>query len=123
MTSILESVREGMTVRDRDGHDLGTVDFVHFSDEDPDRPGPETVTAGPDEARSRNSLFDIIAEAFRTHDVPDEMRQRLLRNGFLRIDPHGVLAAERYVMPDQIDRVSGNDVVLNTGKDELARRV
>ena len=122
MSDVLIQIREGMTVRDRDGNDLGKVDFVHFSDEDPGTPGPETLTAGADPREDRHSILDVVADALGAHHVPEELRQRLLRNGFLRVD-RGLFGHDRYVLPDQIASVRDGEVILSASRDDLVRRV
>ncbi|HUG63484.1 MAG TPA: hypothetical protein VMP03_16680 [Methylomirabilota bacterium] len=122
MADILLNIREGMTVRDSAGEIVGSVEFIHFSDEDSARPGPETATTGMDPASARLSLIDIIADAFRDHHVPDELREHLLRSGFIRIDAKGMFAADRYVLPDQIQSVSGDEVQLGVTRDQLVMR-
>lgn len=40
----------------------------------------------------------------------------------MRIDAHGIFAADRYVTPEQIDSVSGDGLLLNVTKDELVKK-
>jgi hypothetical protein len=121
MTTILDQIREGMTICDPAGNDIGTVDFVRLSDEDPATPGPEVVTADPLPRDTGNTLIGALADAFRTDDIPDTLRDRLLREGFIRVDVAGLFAADRYVMPDQIASVSGDKVTLAVDKESLMR--
>jgi hypothetical protein len=53
--------------------------------------------------------------------VPETLRERLLRQGFLRIDSTSLFAADRYVMPDQIVDVSEGRVTLRVTRDELIK--
>jgi hypothetical protein len=39
----------------------------------------------------------------------------------VRIDSDGLFQADRYVMPEQIDSVSGDDVMLNVTKEQLIK--
>ena len=48
-------------------------------------------------------------------------RQRLLLQGFVRIDANGLFAADRYVTPEQIASVSADGLMLNVSKDELVK--
>jgi hypothetical protein len=110
----LARIEEGMKVFDREHHHIGNVDRVQMSDDDPAT--PEVEAAEPASLRQRDdSLIDNIAEAFAPDTLPDEVRERLLQQGFVRID-------DRYVTPDQILSVSDDEVVLNVGKDELIKR-
>lgn len=122
MSNPLSQVRKGMRVSDSAGKEIGTVDWVHLSDEDPDTPQAETVTPGAVDYRERTSLIDFIANAFRVDDVPEVLQNRLLRDGFLRVDADGLFAADRYVLPEQIRSVSDDQVMLGVTKDDLVKR-
>ena len=122
MSTILEEIRKGMTVCDPSGAEIGTVEFVHLSDEEPSTPSSQPVTASPSAQEQRHSLVDFLADAFRTDEVPEPLRARLLRHGFMRVDAAGLFSTDRYVMPDQIASVSGDQVTLAVGKDVLAKR-
>ena len=119
--NFLANVREGMKVFDRLQHEIGTVDRVQMSDDNPATPETEQVEAKPLDPR-RDSLIDNVAEVFAPDDLPDEVRERLLQQGFLRIDSKGLFAADRYVLPDQILSVSGDAVTLNVSHDELMKK-
>lgn len=118
MTDKLSAVREGMAVRDRTGAHIGTVDFVRLSDEAGDTPHP---TASAEVDRSQAPFIAAVADAFTVDKVPEVLRQRLLRTGFLRLDADGLFASDRYIMPEQIEAVD-DEVRLAVGKDELIRR-
>ena len=122
MTTILEEVRKGMTVCDPSGAEIGTVEFVHLTEEDPSTPGSEPATVSPAERQQSYSPVGYIADAFRTDEVPEPLRERLLRHGFIRVDAAGLFAADRYVLRDQIASVSGDRVTLTVGEDELVKR-
>jgi hypothetical protein len=107
MESILNQIREDMEVLAPDGSRIGTVEYVHFGDEDPSTPQAESPTVSP-AVRQNRTIMDTMAEAFRADEVPEELQDRLLRNGFVRVDASGLFAADRYVLPDQIASVSGD---------------
>lgn len=119
MSSFLEQIREGMKVYDRSQAEIGRVEVVKFSDEDPETPEPEIVDVNPIEREKRQTLLDIIAALFRDDALPEELRERLLREGFVRVDATGLLQPDRYVLPDQIASVSGDRVMLKVDKAEL----
>jgi len=109
--SILSQIHEGMEVYDREGQKVGTVEHVQFGDEDPTNPGVETRTAQNPELLN-NSLVENLAEALAgTNDVPEVVRARLLRYGFIKVDT-GLLSSDRYIMPDQIAHVAEDRVHL-----------
>ena len=117
----LARISEGMRVYDRLHHEIGTVEYIKMSDDDPST--PEVEAAEPERSPRRDSLINNIAEVFAPADrLPEELRDRLLQQGFIRIDSAGLFSADRYVMPDQIMSVSGDAVTLNVSKDELVKR-
>lgn len=115
----LRFVEKGMRVFDRERHEIGKVEWVQFGDDDPET--PEVEASGPSARRDDDTLIDVIARAFSTDNVPEEIRERLVQQGFVRIDADGLFAADRYVMPEQIDSVSGDGMMLNVTKDELLK--
>lgn len=118
-SSSLRFVEQGMRVFDREHHEIGKVEWVQFGDDDPET--MEVEASGPRRGRDDDTLFDVIAKAFTTDNVPDELRDRLVHQGFVRIDADGLFQADRYVMPEQIDSVSGEGLTLNVTKDELIK--
>lgn len=119
--NFLAQIHEGMKVYDRLHNEIGTVEYVRMSDDDPTTEEVEAVTPG-NPAERDDSLIDVIADAFAPDGLPDEIRDRLLQQGFIRIDSSGLFAADRYVLPDQIMSVSGEAVTLNVSRDELVKR-
>jgi PRC-barrel domain len=121
---ILTHIYEGMTVYDRAGDKIGTVEDVYLgavSEEAGQRGGGPETASSP--GRSESSLIEDFAQAiFPTDQVPEPVRQHLLRHGFIRIDSTGLFAADRYVMPDQIADVSEDRVTLRVTRDELIKR-
>jgi hypothetical protein len=118
--NFLAQVREGMRVYDRLHNEIGTVERVQMSDDNPATEEVEAVTPGNLDQRD-DSLIDNIAEAFAPDELPEEVRERLLQRGFIRIDSSGLFAADRYVTPDQIMSVSGDALTLKVSRDELMR--
>ena len=118
----LKFIEEGMKVFDRERHEIGKVEYVQFGDDDPDTLEVEAAAPNTLDRRDR-TLVDDIAMAFTDGDnLPEEIRQRLLEQGFVRIDANGIFAADRYVTPEQIDSVSGDGLMLNVTKDELVKK-
>lgn len=120
--NVLRSVHEGMKVFDASHKEIGRVDWVQFGNDDPSTEDAEaSTTEGTDEDRE-SSLMDAVVDAFRVDDLPEVVRERLLMQGFIRIDAAGLFAADRYVLPEQIGSVSGDELMLTVDKDELMRR-
>jgi len=116
----LRSIAEGMKVFDRERHEIGKVEYVQFGDDNPAT--PEVEAAAPNTLDDRRStLVDAIADAFGDDNLPEEIREKLLMQGFVRIDAKGLFAADRYVTPEQIASVSGDGLMLNVSKDELVK--
>jgi hypothetical protein len=121
MQNYLMQVEEGMRVYDREHHELGKVERIQLSDDNPGTPEVEAATPGDINLR-RDSIIDNIAEAFTTDELPVAVQARLLQHGFIRIHGAGLFAADRYVTPDQILSVSGDEVVLKVSKNELLKK-
>jgi hypothetical protein len=120
-SNYLAKIHEGMKVFDRLQHEIGKVERVQIGDDNPAT--PEVEAAGPSHIEERREgLIDDIADVFAPDELPEEVRERLLQQGFVRIDSSGLFAADRYVMADQIMSVSGDTVTLNVSKDELVKR-
>lgn len=117
----LEQVRKGMKVFDAANHEIGKVEWVKFSDEDPGTPEAEVAGVNPIDEEKPHSLMEDLAEAFHPDDLPHEVRERLLLEGFIRMDAEGLFNADRYVLPDQIASVSGDGVKLKVKKEDLVK--
>lgn len=116
---VLEKISEGMKVLDSKNHEIGKVEWVKLVEEDATG---QPLAADVDEEVRDRTLIDNLAEAFRGDDLPEVVQKRLLHDGFVRMDAKGLLAADRYVLPGQIARVTSDSVVLNVTKDELVKK-
>ena len=122
--SLLKNIREGMEVHDSQEHKIGTVKQVYFgaSSDETMNHGAGAATA-PNPAERRDTLVDDVARGvFDTDDFPEEIRQRLINEGYIRIDPTGLFKGDRYVLPEQIAKVHENHVHLTVGVDDLLKR-
>ncbi|MBN9316689.1 MAG: hypothetical protein J0I99_13185 [Devosia sp.] len=119
--STLKSVEEGMKVFDRERHEIGKVEYVRFGDDDPDTPEVEAFDLSETDERN-DSLLKDIAKAFASDDLPEELRERLLHQGYVRLDADGLFAADRYIVPEQIESVSADGLMLNVTRDELIKQ-
>ena len=70
----------------------------------------------------QGGLIQDLAEAFAPDGMPEVLRERLLSEGYIRLDSNGLFAADRYILPEQIASVSGDELVLTVDKDELMKR-
>jgi hypothetical protein len=121
MQNVLGDIRKGMKVFDSTRAEIGTVDWVKFGDDDPST--PEVEAAAPAADPHPETLIDSLAEVFSPDEMPEEIRERLLQQGFVRIDANGLFSADRYVTPDQIQGVSSEGLLLNVSKSELMKRL
>ncbi len=121
----LELVHEGMKVFDREGKEIGKVDMIRMSgvsNAAGDRGLGPMTTASSDRGLPSDTLVTDVASAFANDHLPEELRERLMHNGFMRVDAKGLFASDRYVLPEQIARVSGDGVHLKVSRDELIKR-
>jgi hypothetical protein len=120
--NVLSSVHEGMKVFDASHKEIGRVDWVQFGNDNPSTGDAEAQSTKGMEQERQASLIDNVVDAFRVDDLPEPVRQRLLMQGFIRIDAEGLFAADRYVLPEQIGSVSDDELMLTVDKDELMKR-
>ena len=117
----LTLITEGMTVYDRDNERIGTVKRVYMGNTSASAAerGQAPATAGrrPD---GDDSLVDVLTAVFAPNKpLPEALRGRLLRQGFVAIDATGLFADDRYATPDQIAAVRDDSVILAVPRDRL----
>lgn len=100
----ISQVIEGMAVRDTAGHTVGKVTLVKLGD-------PEAVTS-----RGQDTVDD-------EPHVPGELRERLLRVGFIKIDRKGLLRADAYAAADDILRAQDSVVYLAVDEKHLLTEI
>jgi hypothetical protein len=100
----ISQVVEGMRVFDASGQEVGTVEYVKLGD-------PEAITKTGEETDNGEPR------------VAGELRERLLRLGFIKVDRKGFLKSDGYVAADEIDRVQDGAVRVSvTDKEMLKER-
>ncbi len=115
---ILDLIEEGMKVYDRDGDEVGEVDGLHYGASGDYRYGQApTASASPDDYV--DPVTDFLQDVFNPDRLPEELRERLLNNGFLHVDGPGLLDRDRFVLPEQIAAVNDDGVQLRVSRDEL----
>ncbi len=121
--NLLRQVHEGMKVYDRDGKQVGTVETVYISEVSPEaaRRGLGPAMAENQNQPGGSSILQDFARVFQSDQVPDALQRRLLANGFIRVDAPGLFAADRYVLPEQVERVSDNRVILKVSRQDLPK--
>ena len=115
-------IEEGFTVRDSAGDDIGSVVTFRFSDNDPRTSVAETATPStPNDGRPVSILESVVDVFADDTDMPEELRESLLQQGFIRIR-RGALRSDVFATMDQVVRVSDGVVYLNVHKDGLVER-
>ncbi|MDD9206062.1 hypothetical protein PU560_06200 [Georgenia sp. 10Sc9-8] len=108
----MSKVRDGMTVVDSTGEEVGTVAAVQMGD-------PQAVTTegqAPDESQG---LLERMGEAFdASQGLPPQAADQLRRTGYVKIDSKGI-ASDVYASAEQVSDVSGDTVRLATERDQL----
>jgi hypothetical protein len=122
-TNGLNRIHKDMTVYDARGDAIGKVRTVFMGNL-----GDDVIEMGGDNAVSpdidlanNDSLLENIAEAFVPDNFPREVAERLLNSGYVRMDTDGILASDRYILPDQISSVTGDSVRLRVLIDDLIK--
>ena len=120
--TLLAQVREGMSVYDRLDQRLGRVRGLYMgaarAKDMARREGPATALL---QQSSNEGLLEDIAKAFIPGELPEEVQQTLLREGFIRI-VGGLISSPRYALPEHIEAVGDYHVRLRVTNDELIKR-
>jgi len=80
--------------------------------------GTGSATALSPDINGDNLVNDIV-RVFAPDNLPEVLRDRLVLNGFVKLSGEGLFNHARYIMPNQIDSVTGNRVDLRVSRDEL----
>ena len=121
MQTLPTDIHKGMKVYDSQRNEIGKVDDFRFS-ENEDNPNIEVEDIDASDRPGRESLVENIADAFAPDDMPEVLRDRLLTEGYVRLDTKGLFASDRYILPEQIASTSRDALTLNVSKDELLKR-
>ena len=122
MDAIPITVHEGMTVLDSAMNAIGTVESFRSTDEAPDRPDVDAAGVSPILEEERNTMSALLEDLFHPDDgLPRELQEKALREGFVRLDADGLFAADRYIFPEDIDRVEGDSLVRAVRRDDLLK--
>jgi hypothetical protein len=105
-----------MHVVDAAGEDVGKVDMIRMGDAE------AATTEGNVDMTPRP--LDLVAEAIggeQEPDVPEPLRSRLVRSGYLKLDGAHLLDTDRYVPADYVREVADDRVRLSVRRDELIK--
>lgn len=114
-------IKEGMTVYNKSGDKIGTVDYVQFGDEDPNKTGVETVTAMNTAYDNTTNIVKSLADILVNEGdhIPQELRDRLNRSGYIRLNSSGFFESDYYIPLNTVTGVMGENIHIGTTKDEL----
>lgn len=117
----LNQVNVGMEVFDRLGRRVGRVDDIYSGtgDELLTAPAPAPVMRALP-AGSGQPVPGLTDAVGPKEGMPLAVRNRLLHDGFIRVDA-GLLKHHRYVLPGQIDQVTGKRVTLRGVAEDLLK--
>jgi hypothetical protein len=121
MQDLPYNIEVGMKVFDSHRHAIGKVAEFKFPENAIDPDVEPADIDGTDKYRD-DSLVDEIARAFGREELPEVLRDRLLREGYIRIDTSGIFTADRLALPSQIASAGADELTLNVDKDELIKR-
>src|SRR3954452_17449711 len=99
--SLLNTIREGMKVRDSTGDRIGTVRRVQMGGNDPVDAQEQAREAGPtntDQDTFGTGVLGDLAQAVvgNSDTMPSEVRQDLEIKGFIEIDSSGIFTPDLY---------------------------
>lgn len=109
-------VRMGMTVIDRHGDAVGTVDLIRMGD-------PGAVTSDGQASTSTDPFAAVTAALTGGEEprVPRPAAERLIRVGYIKIDRPG--PTDAYAAADEVAEVDGSEVRLNRPAVDLLAEV
>ena len=98
-----QQISTGMTVFDRNNEVVGTVEVVYF--------GGASQEAIKKVLKS-DEAADVTRDesAFDANEVPQEMRRRMMENGYVLIQGPDLSGARRYLTPEHIEEVFSEEV-------------
>jgi sporulation protein YlmC with PRC-barrel domain len=110
----LNQIHHGMRVVDANGETIGHVDYMKMGD-----PGAVTVDSVTPPAPGLWGSAIGGGEP----DVPEPLRSRLLRQGYVKVDGKGWIDVDRYVPADEIAGIAGDTVTLTVDKNHLVNEM
>lgn len=126
---VLAYIEEGMQVYGPDDEEIGTVRNIFYGSMGTETmSGPIADAKGPVSGdqfddTGEDSLVENIAEAFAPEDdIPETVRNRLNREGYITVSGSGILSGDYFILPEQVASVSEERVLLRVNSDDLIRR-
>jgi hypothetical protein len=110
--TLIQRVYEGMRVVDSEGKDIGKVEMVKMGD-------PEAMTTAGNEVGPATGVVPLDTE-YDEPEVPQPIRDDLLRVGFIKVDGANLFDTDRYFRADVIEAVEGDTVRIRLPQERLA---
>jgi len=110
-----ERISEGMTVSDREGEVVGVIQVVYFGGASEE--AIERVRQSKEAPQAEASADDW--SAFDVDNVPEALRARLMRQGYILVEGPDLTGATRYIRPEQIEGIFDGAVRLRVSRGEL----
>jgi hypothetical protein len=120
--NILSRVKRGMQVYDGANKRVGKVDGVFMGEVTPlqNDLGKGAATSTPRDNPGTGSIVEDFAKGLAPDDeVPDVIKERMRREGYITIDGSGFFDHDYFALHDQIGRVDTDKIWLKVRKDEL----
>jgi hypothetical protein len=99
---IPQRVYEGMPVYDREGEIVGAVTVMYFGG------ASEEAIQKMLETEQASGAGDL--NPFEADNVPNELRARLMRQGYIVVEGPDLTGVKRYIGPEQIEGVFSQEV-------------
>lgn len=120
--SILDHVKEGMKVYDANNQELGKVDFVYLGETSSEEVAKGNVPqTAPAQQNGSETLMLWVQKTAGKDELDPVLQKRLLYYGYAHVDVPGLLAHNRFIMPDQITQVTDKGIVLKATRKELIK--
>lgn len=107
-------IREGMTVLDATGNEVGTVSYVQMAD-----PQSATVEPGVDQSSRGDQGGFVGGTLFAGGD--DNVTARMMHTGYFKVDTKGLFSSDKYITPEMVDSVTEGDIRLKYDKDDIPK--
>jgi len=122
-TDVLSRITDGTEVYDSQGEHIGKVDAIYLGAvADGDTLAGGAVSTGAEAAEALDTEANVFAGLFLTKsNIPEEVRERLRYNGFIRIAPHGLFKSHRYATREQVASAAGDRVTLSVAEKQLIK--
>jgi len=108
----LVHVQRGMTVYSSEGDEIGEVELVYLGQTtQPNFDEVEQINRDV-ESEGDHVIMESVPEILHPSEVPAELMERMLNEGYLRVSRPGLEDTGSIILPDQIDSVSEQGIYL-----------